>query len=339
VAGHQDRPHAAEAARDDLVQRMERLPPGHPSSPYNDDGSRKPPVPRHSDRELPLPDEQAPDPELDAEGGEAPDQRSLDPQDLTDRAPESPEGAQPDRRSWSEAVPHLKEQWERHQERWPKEQRPQVDRSTDEPGSWRGDSGRQLSARNNAHVDAGCDQIAKAETRITDRMEDTGRASVGELTGKEYRLKERDRLKDKVAAELATNFDADVHEVMASVHDGVRYTLQYSEAEYSSGVLADITCMKDQGFKLTRLKNLWSDAEYKGINSQWHDNETGQAFEMQFHTQASFEAKQITHKAYERLRNQQKTAGKESRELKNYQCEVTSRIPIPNGALDIPEYP
>jgi hypothetical protein len=338
VAGQQDRPHAAETARDDLVQRMERLPPGHPSSPYNDDGSRKPPVPRPSDRELPLPDEQAPDPEPNAEGGEAPDQRSLDPQDLTHRAPESPEGAQPDRRSWSEAVPHLKEQWERHQERWPQDQRPPADRSTDEPGSWRGDCSRPLSARENAQVDERCDRIAKAETRITGLMEDTERASRGELAGKEFRLKERDRLKDKVANELATNFDTDVHEVVASVYDGVRYTLQYDDAEYTSGVLADIACMKDQGFKLTRLKNLWGDVEYKGINSQWRDSETGQAFEMQFHTQVSFEAKQITHKAYERIRNPQ-TTGTESRDLSEYQCEVTSRIPIPNGALDIPGYP
>jgi hypothetical protein len=338
VAGHQDRPHAAETARDDLVQRMERLPPGHPSSPYNDDGSRKPPVPRPTDRELPLPDEQAADPELSDPGKEEPDQRASDAQDLADREHAPSEGAQSDRRSWLEAVSHLKEQWKRHQERWPQEQRPQVDRSKDGPGSWRGDSGRPLSARNNAHVDAGCDQIAKAETRITDRVQDTERVSVGGLAGKEYRLKERDRLKDKVAAELATNFDADVYEVLASVHDGVRYTLQYDEAEYTSGVLADIACMKDQGFKLTRLKNLWGDAEYKGVNSQWRDSETGQAFEMQFHTQVSFEAKQITHKAYERLRNPQ-TTKRESRELNDYQYDVTSWIPIPNGALDIPEYP
>ncbi len=34
---------------------MERLPPGHPSSPYNDDGSPKPPPPDLSDYELPIP--------------------------------------------------------------------------------------------------------------------------------------------------------------------------------------------------------------------------------------------------------------------------------------------
>ena len=38
-----------------LRERMERLPHGHPSSPYNDDGSRKPPLPDLSKYELPIP--------------------------------------------------------------------------------------------------------------------------------------------------------------------------------------------------------------------------------------------------------------------------------------------
>jgi predicted ABC-type ATPase len=42
-------------ARDDLQQRLERLPLGHPSSPFNDNGTRKPPPPRP--QELPLPDD------------------------------------------------------------------------------------------------------------------------------------------------------------------------------------------------------------------------------------------------------------------------------------------
>src|ERR1017187_2538289 len=378
VAGHQDRPLAAEKATDDLTQPLEGLPPGRPSSPSTDDGTRKPPVPRLADRELPLPDEQAADADLDSPDAEEPSQRSLDTNDLTEEPsasleppgrdtagqelrdgepsadevpgrdsqerearasePPSPEAATPDSRSWLESLPHLREQWEHHKERWPQEQRPPVDRSTDEPGSWRGDSGRSLNPRDNAHVDAACDGIAKAETGITERVEDTERASVGSLAGKEFCRKEPDRLKDKVAAELATNPDADVYEVVASVHDGVRYTLQYDDAEYANDVYSDIGRMKDHGFGLTRLKNLWDDAEYKGINSQWIDREAGQAFEMQFHTQASFEAKQLTHKAYERIRNPL-TTDEESGELRDYQCEVSSKIPIPMGASDIPEYP
>ena len=41
---------------EDLRQRLERLPPGHPSSPYNDDLTRKPPVARLKDLELPFHD-------------------------------------------------------------------------------------------------------------------------------------------------------------------------------------------------------------------------------------------------------------------------------------------
>jgi hypothetical protein len=378
VAGQQDRPGAVETASGDLAQRMERLPPGHPSSPYDEDGTRKPAVTRPADRELPLPDERSPDAEPADPAprqSDEPDQRSLDTDDLTkepaespppswpeaagheiaDREPQAsevsgaddgtarieptnPDTSQPDIRSWWQVLPHLKEQWEHHKERWPQEQRPPVDRSTDEPGSWRGDSGRALSARDNAQVDGRCDRIAKAEALITSRVEDTERASRGYLAGKEFRLKERDRLKDKVATDLATNIDADLDEVVASVHDGVRYTLQYDNTEYTSGVQADVAQMKAQGFELIRLKNLWNDTEYKGINSQWRDGESGQAFEMQFHTRESFEAKQVTHKAYERLRNLQ-TTDDESGELRDYQREVSSKIPIPIDAQDIPEYP
>jgi hypothetical protein len=47
-----DRPERGSLA--DLRQRLEQLPAGHPSSPYNDDLSRKPPTARLKDLELPL---------------------------------------------------------------------------------------------------------------------------------------------------------------------------------------------------------------------------------------------------------------------------------------------
>ena len=52
-----DRPPEAQPPQADLAARLERLPVGHPSSPYRDDGSRKPPPPDLSRYELPLPDE------------------------------------------------------------------------------------------------------------------------------------------------------------------------------------------------------------------------------------------------------------------------------------------
>jgi len=47
----------ARAQQVDLRARLERLPDGHPSSPYRDDGSRKPPAADLAELEIPLPDE------------------------------------------------------------------------------------------------------------------------------------------------------------------------------------------------------------------------------------------------------------------------------------------
>jgi hypothetical protein len=95
--------------------------------------------------------------------------------------------------------------------------------------------------------------------------------------------------------------------------------------------------MKDQGFKLDILKNSWSSDQYKSINSKWIEPHTGQRFELQFHTRISFEAKQITHDAYERLRTHQADIFEEL-VLEAFQGKVTAAVPIPYGAADIPDY-
>ncbi len=120
--------------------------------------------------------------------------------------------------------------------------------------------------------------------------------------------------------------------------DTIRYTFQYREAHYTQGVQADIERLKGQGFELHKLRNSWSEEEYKGINSQWIEPDSGQRFEVQFHTRISFEAKQLTHDAYERLRTQQADEF-EKMVLKAFQRKVSAEVPIPPGAADIPDYP
>ena len=86
------------------------------------------------------------------------------------------------------------------------------------------------------------------------------------------------------------------------------------------------------------LWNAWSDEQYKGINSQWIEPGSGQRFEVQFHTHISFEAKQLTHSAYERLRTH--PADKfEQMVLEAFQKKVAAEVPIPPGAADVPDYP
>ena len=112
----------------------------------------------------------------------------------------------------------------------------------------------------------------------------------------------------------------------------------YWEARYTQGVWTDIERLKDEGFELRKLKNFWSDEKYKGINSQWIEPDTGQRFEVQFHTRISFEAKQLTHAAYERLRTKQADVFEEL-VLEAFEKKVAADVPVPLGAADIPDYP
>jgi hypothetical protein len=176
-----------------------------------------------------------------------------------------------------------------------------VDRPKDTPGSWHGDGNRVLDRSVNERIEAECDRIAeREEKRITPALravetQDPNRR----LVGFEHCRKDRDRIKEKVYDNMkALVISAD--EALSAVPESIRYTFQYEEeAHYTRGVHADITRLRDQGSKLEKLTNYWFDDQYKGINSQWIDLDSGQRFEVQFHTPISYEAKQLTHAAYE----------------------------------------
>ena len=157
------------------------------------------------------------------------------------------------------------------------------------------------------------------------------------LVGFDDRLKDRDRIKEKVYGTIKES-SRSPEQAVSLVQDTIRYTFQYEEARYTQGVRTDIERLNDQGFELHKLKNYWSDDQYKGINSQWIEPDTGQRFEVQFHTRISFEAKQLTHDAYERLRTQQADAF-EQMVLEAFEKKVAAEVAVPPGAADIPDYP
>lgn len=239
-----------------------------------------------------------------------------------------------------EKVERSREMWTEHKVRWPAEERPPVDRSSDPPGSWRGDSNRFLDSAANGYVDKRCDQIAKTERDIISPAMQAMESSDPDrcLIGFGNRLKGRDRLKDKVAEQMDAQPDLTVGQAIATVKDAVRYTFCYDEGRYSAGVRADIDRMAACGFQEVERRNSWTDDQYRGINSRWREPHTGLIFEVQFHTRSSFEAKQITHEAYERLRDP-RTIPAEQRELEVFQRYVCSNVPTPPRATEIPGYP
>jgi len=282
-----DRPPVVQSPEADLSARLERLPIGHPSSPYRDDGSRKPPPPDLSQYELPLPDES--------------DSTAKDP---TDIAPDV---------AWECKGRHLN---------------PEQSRAADHGlAFFREKEGRD------GEGNYGERGLTPDMRRIEAQLDHGNLVADTE----KFALKDSDRFKEKLADRIALQPDESVGNLISRIHDGIRYTFEYDDEHYTEGVYNTEACIEQHGYELTVRKPRWDGEEYRGINSQWREPSSGVLFEVQFHTHASWEAKQKTHMAYEKLADPM-TPPEEKDELRAFQRRVAESIPIPPGALDIPHY-
>ncbi len=157
------------------------------------------------------------------------------------------------------------------------------------------------------------------------------------LVGFENRLKDEDRIKDKIAESLAVK-GRTVAEAVNLILDAIRHSFCYHEADYGRHLQEDIALTQQRFSGLVRLRNFWAGDRYKGISSLWRHRGTGQLFEMQFHTEISYHAMQLTHWAHARLRSAQ-TCAQEQIELEAFQREVYAHVPVPPGVHDIPGHP
>jgi len=225
--------------------------------------------------------------------------------------------------------------------RWPAERAAvPVDHSRDPEGSWRGDGGQYLDPEQHAQADDEIAIVQRNEGAITEQMGDAERENGygGHLVGLEFRLKGEDRLKEKIADHVETGApDATIQEILLDIPDAIRYTFCTPRENYTSAYMDIKERLEARGYDMYYTQNHWSSTQYKGINTRWITSD-GQRFEVQFHTPESFNAKQeVTHPAYERLRNALTTDG-ERQELLAFQREVCSWILAPEGVADIPYY-
>lgn len=240
------------------------------------------------------------------------------------------------RQVWAEALPEFRATWEQHLRKYPN---PERSESTVRPdGSWRGDGALELSQKQNLQVDSRYERICETGREVILpalrrlEVEDPER----HLTGLENLLKKPERLKEKVAGDIEYK-GRTAEQSLDNIKDAVRSTFVYTEERYSEGVHADCARLRAIGFELYDRQNSWQQDQYKGINSRWRDPESGLLFEVQFHTQASFDAKELTHQAYERLRSSV-ALDDERTELEEFQSAVSAKIPIPPGATEIENY-
>ena len=242
------------------------------------------------------------------------------------------------RDAWAEALPGLHSAWEEHVEKYP--ERTRLAPRTQPDGSWVAEGDRKLTPEQNAEASKACADIREeGEHVILPAMHRIEAADPERhLAGLDNMLKGEDRLKEKVADALRARPELTITQALDIVPDPVRFTLTYSSERYADGVLADVDRLKADGFELIRLKNLWTNDQYKGINSQWRRPESGLRFEMQFHTPESREAKELTHKAYERIRSSQATPA-ERDQLEDFQRRVNALIITPPGTAGIKDFP
>jgi hypothetical protein len=266
---------------------------GHPSSPYHDDGSRKPPPPDLCDYELPLPDEanSPADPDLPAE----------------DQARTSPDGF------WY---------WKGY--KLSPEQSLTADKAI---AKCLDAEGRDMNG------DYGTRGLTPAMRRIEAQL---NHGHLVEDTEK-FALKDPDRFKEKLARLTERHPGADLKELVNSISDGIRYTLICDFDYYSAGVADGHTKLKLAGYELIETRPSWGSDQYKGVNSQWREPSSNVRFEVQFHTEESWYAKQKTHLAYEKIQDPS-TSIEEVERLREYDRQVTAEVPIPPGALQIKPY-
>jgi hypothetical protein len=152
-----------------------------------------------------------------------------------------------------------------------------------------------------------------------------------------YALKSLDRFQEKLAKQIERNPDKSPEELAHEIHDGVRYTLLFDEDRYYDATWQAHSKLEEQGFDLEVRRNTWTDPEYKGINSRWHDPTHDTVFEVQFHTEASWDAKQRTHDAYQKISDTTIPSTERTR-LRDQQKEVSATVPLPPRCTEIPDY-
>ena len=257
---------------------------------------------------------------------QAPPDKPPTPIDQPERRLEEP------RDYWTE-VPRFFAMWQRLADRWPWRQRPEVANEAS------GDRGNEATAERRAGAVDAIAEIPRAEPPISDTVKkvESENNSGGWLEGFGFRLKGAGRLMEKTIEALEAQPDITPEEIVSHIPDAIRYTFCFEQRSYVGGYWDIKDRLESSGYEMYQSKNSWSDAEYKGINTRWVTPE-GQRFEVQFHTRESFHAKhEVTHQAYERLRCIQ-TSRAERLDLKAFQRDVSSWIPVPGRVMEIPDY-
>lgn len=178
-------------------------------------------------------------------------------------------------------------------------------------------------------VDKIVEKSQKIEPIITADINNIAIKAGGKLVGLENRLKSPSSIKRKIEAEIADGFSKS--KSLTKIRDVIRYTTVFKEKDFVTRYKAMQYLLAIKGYKTIVVKNTWkNDSAYKGVNT-FIQNEGGDVFEMQYHTQQSFDVKNgLLHKLYEKFRDP-KTPIHEKEKLLLEMRKISSKIKVPEG--------
>jgi hypothetical protein len=150
-------------------------------------------------------------------------------------------------------------------------------------------------------------------------------------------LKSAERLSAKLARLAARHPDRTADELAAGISDVVRYAFTFDAEHYAEGTWLMHRKLKAHGFELEARRNRWDSPEYKGIWTRWRDPVHDLGFEVQFHTFASWDVIQRTHKAFVAITDPATPSAERSR-LRKKQVAAAAAAKAPPDWAEITDF-
>lgn len=170
-------------------------------------------------------------------------------------------------------------------------------------------------------------KVSKVEPKITSDMKRI--AGKNKLDGLEFRKKTAESLARKIIADSQAE-NISLSKAASKINDALRYTTIFGPDTFAKEYLKMKQKLIAEGYQVVKVKNTWLiDGPYKGVNTVVEKE--GIYFEMQYHTQESFDLKNgPLHKLYERYRDT-KISKRERMRLYKEMLDLSNKLEIPKN--------
>ena len=195
----------------------------------------------------------------------------------------------------------------------------------------------------NITLEKGMYQNGKSLTEILEAMDPSENYQGTSMEGLEYSVKTASSIKSKIDRKTNKALEAGEtpkqdFEYVSETGDLLRYTEVVNHDEMADKVRDTVALLEEKGYTLDEIDNKYlnKDGRYKAV----HLNATspsGQAFEIQVHSQETLAASRATHKMYEEWRNPE-TSTERKAELYTSIKSTYDSLPLPRGIEQLENY-